>query len=115
MADGSGLNGNGHDLSIECGELFARVAKQIQLQSDRSVRHLAPDTPCIRAGNIVLNVEPPSAHDPREKQRIGIIGDDKKITFVAVAFAKSQSETPKVKDSDSAIIVLRELANELHL
>ncbi len=115
MADNSGLNGGSFFTASDCGDIFARVAHEIRIQSDGSIRHLAPDTPCVKAGNLVYNIVPSSALDGREKHRIGRISEEGRITFVAEAFVRSHAETPKVKDSDSAIAVLRDIAKELHI
>lgn len=108
-----GLNGAAHDAPIECGALFKAAAELIQISSDRSIRHLAKDTPCVRAGRFVYNEEQPSALDSRLKQRIGIIGDDGEIVFVAEAFSKLLSDTPTVKNSEKTFPVLREIISEL--
>ncbi len=97
----------------DCSALFTQAAQTIKAGSDGSIRHLAPETPCTRAGRFVHNIIPASALDNREKHRIGTIADDGKISFFAEAYLRSHNDAPKIKWDPAVAAALQNVVNEL--
>lgn len=101
----------------EISALFTQVADTIKAESKNTIRHLAPETPCFRAGNLVYNEMPASGMDPRSVVRLGRIGDDGKLSFFASAYTKGYNDTPVIKlDTEGKVaLAIQAAALELNI